>query len=275
MASADSQGHGEDEIHLPDPSFWPLIAAFGAALIPVATLMAVYHPTDMLLFNQIPLWQVVGATGGVVTLFGALGWALAVVKDKTSIDIGWGNRTLSMAWLLFLVSEASIFGAFFFHYFYMIYAADGVWPPKGTPDIDLVLPAAGLMVLLVSSLTCELAHKALLRGRRGLAKTWLLTTIILGTLFVGLQAWEWGLLQTYKGITHESGYVGTIFYLVTGFHGVHVMTGLVLLLLVYMRLEMGSFDRQRHFSMNAASWYWHFVDVIWLFVFLFIYVGLQ
>jgi cytochrome c oxidase subunit 3 len=129
--------------------------------------------------------------------------------------------------------------------------------------------------LVLSSLTCELAHKALLRNRRAACKNWLFVTIALGFIFIGMQGYEWGELLTYYQLTPTSSYVGTIFYLITGFHGFHVITGLLMLFLVYARLEMGSFDRKRHFSMNAASWYWHFVDVIWLFVFFCLYVGLQ
>jgi len=91
-------------------------------------------------------------------------------------------------------------------------------------------------------------------------------------VFMTLQSWEWGHLIAKYGFTPTTNIFGTHFYLITGFHGAHVITGLLLLALVYARLEMGSFDRTRHFSLNAASWYWHFVDVIWVFVFLLVYV---
>lgn len=258
--------HHEEEIHLPEPSIWPLILAIGASLLPVAGILFAAGSR---------LAPAVGGAGALIAIVSGIGWAMSVIRDKATIDIAWGNETLSSAWKLFLISEAAIFGAFFGHYGYMIYKADGAWPPAGTPHIHLLIPALGTIILVTSSVTCELGHKALLVGRRSLSKTWILVTILLGLLFIALQGFEWGLLQTAYNFYPNTNVFGTLFYLITGFHGFHVITGLLLLVLVYARLEMGSFTTKRHFSMNAASWYWHFVDVIWIFVFFVIYIGSQ
>ncbi|MBI1289987.1 hypothetical protein GC173_01915 [bacterium] len=268
--------HEEEHIHLPEPTIWPFILVLGISPLPVAAILA--------LRPELPLhylWPAILGFGGFLTLVGTLGWVTMVIREKTTIDQTWGNNTLTMAWKLFLLSEAAIFSAFFGHLFYTMYHAESrailgnTWPPIGTPHIALSIPALGTGVLVASSITCELAHKALLRGRRAAAKNWLMFTLILGFIFIGMQGYEWGHLMSYFGFTPSSSYVGTIFYLITGFHGFHVITGLLMLFVVYARMELGSFDRRRHFSMNAASWYWHFVDVIWLFVFFVLYLGIQ
>jgi len=268
--------HDEEHIHLPEPTIWPLVLVIGIAPLPVAALLA-SRPELSLHF----LWPAVLAFGVFLTLVGTLGWVTMVIREKPTIDQNWGNNTLSMAWKLFLLSEAAIFSAFFGHLFYTIYHAENreilgnQWPPVGTPHIHLIIPMIGTFILVLSSLTCELGHKALIRGHRAACKNWIFATLILGFAFIGLQGYEWGHLMAYYDFTPSGSYVGTIFYLITGFHGFHVITGLLMLFVVYARLELGSFDRKRHFSMNAASWYWHFVDVIWLLVFFCLYCGIQ
>jgi cytochrome c oxidase subunit 3 len=279
MSAAGESAHHdhEEHIHLPEPAIWPLILAIGIPFIPAGTVILVNaDPTSSAFFGW--SWQVIAypmmLIGAVISLIGGFGWAGMVIREKPTIDANWGNRTLSFAWKLFLISEAAIFFAFFWHYGYMMYKLDS-WPPAGTPPIHLTIPAIGTLILFSSSLTCELGHKAMIAGRKTLCKNWLFLTFLLGVTFLGLQAFEWGYLRSYYNFTVESGVLGTSFYLITGFHGAHVITGLLLLALAYSRIELGDMDRRRHFSLNAASWYWHFVDVIWVFVFLFVYVGLQ
>src|SRR5690606_28324465 len=110
-------------------------------------------------------------------------------------------RVLSQAWKLFLLSEAAIFGSFFGHYFYMLYKMGSNWPPAGTPHINLTIPAVGTGILVASSVTCEFAHKALIAGRRQLCKNWMIITLSLGFIFLGMQAWEWGHLIAKYGFT--------------------------------------------------------------------------
>lgn len=276
--------HEEEHIHMPAPSIWPFILVLGVGHLPIAALL--FAHSEMLGVGTIDVFghtyglqwlMATGAllTGVAVSLVGAMGWASSIIKEKYEIDTVWGNRVLSQAWKLFLLSEAAIFGSFFGHYYYMLYKMGGNWPPAGTPHIDLIIPAVGTGILVTSSLTCELAHKALIAGRRQLCKNWLILTLALGFIFLGMQAWEWGHLISKYNFTPTTNVFGTIFYMVTGFHGFHVITGVLFLFVVYARLEMGAFDRKRHFSMNAASWYWHFVDVIWLLVFFTLYVGSQ
>lgn len=261
--------HHEEHIHLPPPSIWPLILALGIGLVPFGVVM--WH------YNAGPGIPVM-AFGAIVSIVSGFFWATSIIKEKADIDLAWGATALSQGWLLFLLSEAAVFGAFFAHYYYLVYHydfANNHWPPSGTPHIHLIIPAVGSIILVTSSVTCELGHKALLVGQKTLCKTWIYITIFLGLLFLSLQAYEWGYLMYGYNFYPNSSVMGTIFYMITGFHGFHVITGLLFLIVVYARLEMGSFDRKRHFSMNAASWYWHFVDVIWFVVFLTLYVGVQ
>ncbi|MCC6546077.1 cytochrome c oxidase subunit 3 [Candidatus Sumerlaeota bacterium] len=265
-AHAHSHEHAE-HIHLPDPSLWPFLVAMSAGIIPVGIL---------LLIAEKSMGGAVLGIGIVFVIISALGWCTSVIREKPTLDSAWANRTLSMGWKLFLVSEGAIFGAFFGHLFYIMYHwhKGAAWPPAGTPPISLIIPAIGTGLLVTSSVTCEMAHKFLLLGRRGACKSMMVLTMALGLIFLTLQALEWGVLGGLNFAPHTN-IIGTLFYLITGFHGFHVLTGMMFLFLVYARLEFGSFDRSRHFSMNAASWYWHFVDVIWLLVFFTLYVGIQ
>jgi heme/copper-type cytochrome/quinol oxidase subunit 3 len=203
--------HHDEEIHMPEPSIWPMILAFSIPLLPTGLLLQA---------KQVPYGIAVSGVGAFLAMFAAVGWASRVIVEKYEIDIDWGNRVLSMAWKLFLASEAAIFGAFFGAYYYIAYHnMDKVWPPPGTPHIHLTIPAVGTLILMTSSLTCELAHKALIRGNKALAKNWLIATLGLGLFFVSMQGYEWGLLQTGENFTMQSNIVGTLFYLITGFHG--------------------------------------------------------
>lgn len=259
----------KEDFHMPSPSIWPFMLAIGVGMLPSGLLLQL---------SGIPIGIGVMGGGAVMALLSGLGWAGSIIREKYEIDAAFGERSLSMGWKLFLLSEAAIFASFFAHYYHLLFNwdfANSPWPPAGTPHIHLAIPALGTAVLVTSSVTCEIGHKALLAGKKGLSKTWILLTIGLGFLFLSMQGYEWGYLMAGYDFGPQTNVVGTSFFLITGFHGVHVITGLLLLFMVYSRLEMGSFDRKRHFSMNAASWYWHFVDVIWFFVFLTLYIGIQ
>ena len=146
------------------------------------------------------------------------------------------------------------------------------WPPVGAPHLDTTLPAIATLILMSSSVTMELGHHALKHGDRARARLWTLLTIILGVIFLGFQGHEYGFLMAYDKFTLASGMFGSHFFAMTGFHGAHVATGLIMLMIVGLRLRLGHYTPERHFSFAAASWYWHFVDVIWIFLFFTIYL---
>jgi cytochrome c oxidase subunit III len=262
------QGH--EHVHLPAPSYWPIALALAIGLLPIGFLMAVWGGggTAMLII------------GGLATVICLMGWANSLIHETaelytlppgTAPSVAEDDRWLKLAVKLFLVSEAAIFGAFFAHHYYSR-AHFPQWPPAGAPHLSTSLPAIATLILMASSATMEWAHSALIRGKRRAANGWLLLTIVMGVVFLGFQGHEWGFLKTYDQFTLTSGTFGTSFYIMTGFHGLHVATGLVMLSIVWFRFQLGHFDPHRHFSFAAASWYWHFVDLVWICLFFTIYL---
>lgn len=262
MTSISEQGeHGT--AHVTPPSYWPIGLAVAIGFLPVG-----------LLFD---LWVGKWGTGililaGLATVVCLMGWANRMIHDMAHIpDVVHEDRGLRMGVLLFLASETAVFGALFAHHYYARYHALQ-WPPQGSPKLATHLPAIATLILMFSSATMQWAHTALMRDRRRAAGWLVLLTIVLGTVFLGFQGYDWGYLKVYDKFTQTSGAFGTSFYSMTGFHGLHVTVGLIFLMLVWIRLRLGHFDPQKHFSFIAAAWYWHFVDVIWIFLFFTIYL---
>lgn len=157
------------------------------------------------------------------------------------------------------------------------------WPLLNTPDPvlypapkDIInpwgLPLLNTVLLVSSSVTLTLAHHALNKGQRGALKAWLGLTVVLGIAFLGFQAEEY--IHAYKelGLTLGSGVYGATFFMLTGFHGAHVTIGTLILLVMLVRIVRGHFNAEHQFGFQAASWYWHFVDAVWVALFLFVYV---
>ena len=210
----------------------------------------------------------------------------------------------SMGWFIF--TEFSLFATFFAVLFYVrlvvvpwlsggyeasasLSTHDLLWPdfssvwpllvlpdPKQFtgPELAMVawgIPAINTLILLLSGVTITIAHVFLVKKNKFSALTFLWMTIVLGFLFLALQAWEYIEAYQHLGLKFNSGIYGNIFYMLTGFHGVHVLLGSIILVVVALRLHRGHFLGHDHFAFEAASWYWHFVDVVWLFLFVFVY----
>ena len=173
--------------------------------------------------------------------------------------------------VVFVASEAMFFATFFGAYF-TIYSVNPVWPPAGFPHLEPELATVLTVVLVSSSVTITIAHHALKKGHRGALKLWLAITVLLGIAFLGFQAEEY--IHAYKelGLTLGSGIYGATFFMLTGFHGAHVTIGTIILFVMLMRIMKGHFDNEHQFGFEAASWYWHFVDVVWIGLFFFVYV---
>lgn len=133
------------------------------------------------------------------------------------------------------------------------------------------IPAINTLILLTSGVTLTWAHYGLLGGRRGQLKLGLFLTILLGAIFIGLQAYEYLHAYVDLNLRLDSGIYGSTFYLLTGFHGLHVTVGAIMLTVMLFRVFAGHFDAENHFGFEAAAWYWHFVDVVWLFLFVVVY----
>lgn len=172
------------------------------------------------------------------------------------------------AWgmMLLIATEASLFGYLLFSYAYLGSIARGSWPPEGPPALSLVIP--NTLILLLSSGTMYWAESGIRRGAKGRLRGGLLLTLLLGLVFLGIQAVEY----SEKSVLPTTNAYASLFYLITGFHGAHVAVGLLMIAVVAVRAVLGHFDARRHEAVTNVSWYWHFVDVVWLAVFTTLYL---
>ena len=171
--------------------------------------------------------------------------------------------------MLFIASEVMFFVAFFWAFFdFALYPRDGVWPLEGVETFDpFDLPLINTLVLLLSGTTVTWAHDAIIRGDRRETLLGLGLTVGLGVCFTALQAYEY----SHAAFGFSDGIYSSTFYMATGFHGFHVIVGTIFLAVCWFRAKAGHFTPEHHFGFEAAAWYWHFVDVVWLFLFICIY----
>ena len=255
-------GH-KHSFHLVSPSPWPFVASMASILVTIGAVLAMHHIDHYLLY--------VGLT---MLVLAAFGWWKDVVSE--SKIPGLHNKTvqigLRMGMVLFIVSEIMFFVAFFGAYFYSAFSAlsshGGVWPPKGVITFDpFHLPYLNTLLLLLSGTTVTWAHHSLLEGnRKGLIQG-LILTVIIGFTFTVVQ----GIEYAHAAFALKDGIYPSAFFLATGFHGVHVIIGTIFLAVCLFRAKSGDFTVSHHIGFEAAAWYWHFVDVVWLFLFVSIY----
>ena len=191
----------------------------------------------------------------------------ALAREPVVVDRA---RPLSPgAWgmLLLIATEGSLFGYLLFSYFYLGALAHGPWPPDGPPDLHLVVP--NTLVLLLSSGTMAWAESGIRRGRVGRLRAGLGLTLLLGAAFLYVQGVEYRAKQF--GPTANA--YASVFYTVTGFHGAHVAVGLIMIAVIGLRAVLGHFGPKHHEAVTNVTWYWHFVDLVWLAVFTSLYLG--
>lgn len=172
--------------------------------------------------------------------------------------------------ILFIASEIMFFGGLFAAYF-SLRSSQPTWPPPGAPLPSVGQAAVFTVCLVASSVTVHLAGTAATRGKPGPARRWLVVTLALGSVFLAGQAWEWSTLAS-EGLGIDADAFGTTFFTLTGAHGLHVAGGLLVLATVWMRLRGDEQGRDRQGLLEAASYYWHFVDAVWLVVFSALYL---
>lgn len=169
--------------------------------------------------------------------------------------------------VLLIATEASLFVYLLFSYFYLGSMARGAWPPPGPPDLRLALP--NTLILLLSSATMWWADSGLRRGNQGRLRLGLVLTLALGIVFLAIQVTEY----RHKPFTPATDAYGSLFFTITGFHGAHVLVGLLMVAVVAVRAWLGHFSERRHLAVTNVSLYWHFVDLVWLAVFASLYLS--
>ncbi len=260
-------GAKNHDFHIVNPSPWPLIGAF-SALAMAAGGVAWMHDI---------------AGGGWVFYAGLIGvlfvmyswWADVIHEANTGDHTPVVQLHHRYGMILFIASEVMFFVAWFWAYFDASLfpspaeAVGGVWPPKGIEVLDpFVFPLLNTLILLLSGTTVTWAHHALIHDDREGLKNGLWLTIVLGVCFSAVQAYEY----QHAAFSFAGNIYGSTFYMATGFHGFHVFVGTIFLIICLLRTYKGDFTPRHHFGFEAAAWYWHFVDVVWLFLFVAIYV---
>ena len=276
--------------YVPHGSYWPLVGSVGLTTSVVGA--AGYMNGN---WGLLPL--LVGLAITAVMLFGWFGSVAresvaGLYNDQVDRSFRWG-----MMWFIF--SEVMFFGAFFGALFYarMLsvpwlggddpatsrYIWDAVpltWPTAGPGFADLQwepmaawpLPTINTLLLLTSGVTITIAHHALKANERIKLVLFMWATVALGVTFLCLQAYEYYEAYTHLNLRLDTGIYGSTFFMLTGFHGLHVLIGAVTLLVITLRCMAGHFRPDSHFGFEAAAWYWHFVDVVWLGLYVFVYV---
>ena len=279
------------DYHLVNPSPWPLVGSFFAFTMAVGGIIWMKGLFGLEKHNLLVF--LIGLAGVLYTM---AGWWTDVVREANAgdhtpvVSIG-----LRYGMVMFIASEVMFFVAWFWIFFEMalfhghrtltpdvnntvgVAAAWATWPPKGVELVPAFhLPLVNTLTLLLSGTTVTWAHHALQTGDRKGAKIGLALTIVLGILFTSVQAYEYHhILDEHLFFSPDaanSALYGNAFFLATGFHGFHVLIGTIFLSVCLLRLLAGGFSPQKHFGFEAAAWYWHFVDVVWLFLFAFVYV---
>ncbi|RVU16667.1 cytochrome c oxidase subunit 3 [Methylobacterium oryzihabitans] len=275
MAEAHAKHH---DYHLVNPSPWPLLGSFSGF---ITTTGAVFWMKSLTLAG-LAIGPYLFFAGVIGILYTMLSWWRDVVHEAETGD---HTRVVQLhhryGMMMFIASEVMFFVAWFWAYFEAaLYTADpiqasrveftgGMWPPKGVEAFDpWHLPLLNTLILLTSGTTVTWAHHALLNGDRKGLKYGLWLTIALGALFSCVQAYEYG--HAHFGFS-GSIYSAT-FFMATGFHGAHVLIGTIFLAVCLYRVYIGQMSTRQHLGFEFAAWYWHFVDVVWLFLFAAIYV---
>ena len=283
-----------EDYYVPHGTHWPIIGSIGLSLT-VVGIANFLHGT----WSATPIF-----VGLAVIIFMMYGWFGTVVDEslaglynkQVDMSFRWG-----MGWFIFseVMFFAAFFGALFYARAYSIPWLDGAsnndataqylwpdfeaaWPLLSVPLADNFseakqamgawgLPAINTAILLTSGLTVTLAHWALKRKDKVWLVYWLFATVALGFGFVFLQAYEYSHAYQDLNLRLDSGIYGSTFYLLTGFHGFHVTMGATMLLIIMIRAAKSHFTPENHFAFEAVAWYWHFVDVVWLGLFVFVY----
>nr|YP_010137179.1 cytochrome c oxidase subunit III [Paraglenea fortunei]QWM97238.1 cytochrome c oxidase subunit III [Paraglenea fortunei] len=255
--------HKNHPFHLVDVSPWPLLGALGAMTTMMGLIKWFHFYKNDLLF-----------LGFLITLLVMYQWWRDITREGTYQGLHTYIVTMGLRWgmILFITSEVFFFISFFWGFFHNSLSPSielgMIWPPKGIQTFNpLEIPLLNTLILLTSGLTVTWAHHSLMENNYNQTLQGLLLTVLLGFYFTMLQAYEY--IEAPFTIA-DSAY-GSSFFMATGFHGLHVIIGSTFLLICLIRHMLNHFSSIHHFGFEAAAWYWHFVDVVWLFLYISIY----
>jgi cytochrome c oxidase subunit 3 len=294
--------HSPSSYYVPDQSIWPIVGAIAMFLMlggTASTLVNLQTSDHATLASSMMMYS--GMLLLIIMLFGWFGNVIAESRRgaySAQVDLSF---RYSMTWFIF--SEVMFFFAFFGALYYartfsvpwlggegdkglanMLWPNfEATWPLLTPPNPEMFqpikdiidpwhLPLINTVLLVTSSFTVTFAHHALRHGERAKIKMWLAVTLVLGIVFLYFQASEYAEAYNHLDLTLNSGIYGSTFFLLTGFHGFHVTLGSIILFVLLIRVMKGHFTADNHFGFEAGSWYWHFVDVVWLILFLVVYV---
>ena len=287
--------------YVPESSPWPLVGAIGLVITAIGGVNFIQQSTDAVNNQGTIPGGFVLTLGLSIIIFMMFGWWRDTIRESIAgknsplLDVSYRQ---GMMW--FITSEVMFFAAFFGALFYIrnmsipwlggsannamthaILWPDFIpqWPLTTTPDGETLgsigpwgLPLINTILLLTSSITVTIAHHALIAGNRRNLILGLAATVALGAIFLFFQVEEYTHLYNEVGLTIGSGVYGSTFVLLTGFHGMHVTIGTIMLTIMLVRSIKGHFSTENHFAFEATAWYWHFVDVVWLGLFIFVYI---
>jgi cytochrome c oxidase subunit 3 len=289
MAHSATPAHGTKQAHyfVPQPMPWPILGSVSLFLMALGAVFV---------FNGMRGgWVSIGA-GFLLLLYMMVRWFGAVIRESEGGKFGrWEDISFRWGMSFFIFSEVMFFGAFFGAlYWARIYSVpdlstlesqalvwpgfSGHWPSAGPGFIETFqtmgawgLPAINTALLLTSGVTVTFAHWALIRNDRFKLLIWLGLTVLLGVTFLGVQAYEYAHAYSDLNLKLSTGVYGSTFFMLTGFHGFHVTIGAIMLTVIWFRCLKGHFRPDHHFAFEGVAWYWHFVDVVWLGLFIFVY----
>jgi len=284
--------HSSNKYYIPESTRWPLITSIG--------LFIMFGGASILL-NGGEIGQYVMYVGLAVVIWMMFTWFSEVIgESEGGIFNQQVDTSFRMGMFWFIFSEVMFFACFFGALWYARnlslpwlggegnnfltnqFLWDGyekTWPSNGPGNIGgtfepmaaMGIPAINTAILLTSGVTLTIAHHALKEGKRAILNIFLALTFLLGFIFMGLQVEEYIEAYQHLNLTLESGIYGSTFFMLTGFHGLHVTIGATMLLVIWLRCLKGHFTPKKHFAFEGVAWYWHFVDVVWLGLFIFVY----
>ena len=284
--------HADDRYYVPHDSHWPIVGSIGLLFLMVGV-------STWLNGADLGFWVMMGGVAVIVTMM--IGWFGTVIgESQGGLYNPQVDKSFRMGMFWFIFSEVMFFCAFFGALFYarnmsipwlggesnnfftnlLLWTGyESAWPTNGPGEVGgdfetmgpFGLPLINTAILLTSSVTVTIAHHALIAGQRKILSTFLALTFLLGFIFVYLQAVEY--IHAYQDLNLKmtSGIYGSTFFMLTGFHGMHVTIGAIMLFIIWLRVVKGHFTAEKHFAFEATAWYWHFVDVVWVGLYVFVY----